>query len=408
MSLLQIFIPEQGLGVTCDWVLRDADRSNVGSSSLATIPSADEIVLIVPASRVLLTRVNLPPVRQSKLRRMLAYAVEDKLLAEPENIHAVATVRGADGKTPIAVIDKAWLRQVLTQLQQAGIGPDKMMAETLMPRLETNAWSMVWNGQDGFVRTGPTEGVTVDGGDVRTPPLALMLALDEARAMGAAPAHIMLYHAASADVPDAAAWSESLSVGVELRGAWSWQTADASAVALNPLNLLQGEFSPPGKSSGWGKRLRPALITLGLIAAVHGVATVTDWALLSYEKNRLQSEMSATFKQAFPEAKAMVDPALQMRRNLSDLRRARGAADASDFLPLLAAVTPVIGQGKVQALQYQQGKLQLDLLLPGAAQADALRGQLRNRQVRTEMGSLSPRPGGVETRLTVGIGSASP
>lgn len=406
MSLLHIFIPEQGLSDVCDWVLRDAGRSNAGSSSLATIPKADEIVLIAPASRVLFTCVKLPPVGQSRMREMLAYAVEDKLLVEPENIHAVAAARGAGGETPIAIIDKAWLRQVLTQLQRAGIHSGKMLVETLLPRLETSAWSVVWNGQDGFVRTGPVEGVAVDGGDVRTPPLALKLALDEARAMGNVPARIMLYHAASADVPDGASWSESLGISVELRGAWSWQTADASFAAA--LNLLQGEFAPPGKSGGWGKRLRPALITLGLIAAVHSVATVTDWTLLSYEKSRLQSEMSATFKQAFPEAKAIVDPALQMRRNLSDLRRAHGATDAADFLPLLATVAPVIGQGKVHALQYQQGKLQLDLLLPGAAQADAIRGQLRNRRMHAEMAPLSPSPGGVETRLTVGIGLASP
>ena len=121
MSILHIFIPETGLGANCDWALREAVRTRSGTSPWADVPRAEQLVLIVAASRVLLTRLNLPAVGQAKLREMLAFAVEDKLLAEPEKIHAVAAARGPSGDTDIAVIDKAWLRQQLAHLQQHGL-----------------------------------------------------------------------------------------------------------------------------------------------------------------------------------------------------------------------------------------------------------------------------------------------
>ena len=399
MSILHIFIPETGLGASCDWALREAGRTRSGTSPWADVPQAQQVILIVAASRVLLTRLNLPAVSQTKLREMLAFAVEDKLLAEPEKIHAVAAARSPSGETDIAVIDKAWLRQQLENLQQHGIHADEMRVETLLPRLEKNTWSLVWNGRGGFVRTGKNSGIVVDGGDTRTPPLALTLALDEARAAQAAPEGILLYHAEGASAPT---WNESFNLNSVQRGSWTWQSSVESD-DRSGLNLLQGEFAPPSKGQAWIKQLRPALPVLGIIVALHLVASLGDWARLRHEKNRLQNDMVATFKQTFPEATAVVDPALQMRRNLSGLRRTRGVADSADLLPLLAAAAPLMRQGKVLTLQYEQDKLQFDLLLQDSAQLATLRAQLPNLPLRAELGAPNTLPSGIKVQLTIGI-----
>jgi hypothetical protein len=70
---------------------------------------------------------------------------------------------------------------------------------------------------------------------------------------------------------------------------------------------------------------------------VHGLLTIADWSRLAYEARGLRGDMDAAFRKAFPEAKAVVDPALQMRRNIADLRRAAGEADAADFVPMLVS-----------------------------------------------------------------------
>lgn len=409
MSILHIFIPESGLGASCDWALRQAGTLSTGTLSTGTsacssLPQADQVVLIVAASRILLTQVNLPVLNQAKLREVLAYAVEDKLLADPESIHVVAARAGlipAGGETPLAVIDKAWLRRQLAQLQQLGIRPDKLLTETLLPRLENNAWAMVWNGQGGFVRTGPNAGFVLDGGAAQSVPMALTLAIDEARAAHKAPASILLYHTPDAGLPQ---WIAKLEVRTEARGAWAWQTAEINGATA--LNLLQGEFAPPRKTQAWLRHLRTALLLMTLILAVHMVATLAHWAQLRHERNRLQDEMIDSFKQTFPEAAAIVDPALQMQRNLSGLRRAQGAPDRADFLPLLAAAAPVMRHGRIQSLQYAQDKLQFDLLLQDSAQLDTLREELAALPLRTEFGAPNAVPQGIHIRLSLGAGLA--
>ena len=402
MSILHIFVPELGFEKTCDWALREGGSVKIGTSDCSDLPRADQTILIVAASRVLLTQVQLPAIRRNKLREMLAFAVEDKLLAEPDKIHVVAatlspiSLQGQE--TAVAIIDKAWLRQQLAHLQQHGIRPEKMLAETLLPSLENQAWSMVWNGQGGFVRLGPSSGIVVDGGDAHTPPMALTLALAEARALKTAPTRILLYLTPGTNAPQ---WSSNLSLDIEQRSAWYWQNADTNDAAT--LNLLQGEFAPPNKNQAWIQQLRPALMLLGLIVAVHLLATFADWARLRHEQRQLQNEMVEIFKQTFPQATAIVDPALQMQRNLAELQRSRGTIVSSDFLPLLALAAPVIHQAKIQTLQYEQEHLKIELLMRDSAQLDALREQLHTLPISAAIGATEPIPSGIKVQLRLGL-----
>ncbi len=397
MSILQIYVPESGIAENCAWVLRDAGTVKTGSSACSAVPQADQILLIVAASRVLLTQIHLPAVRQGKLRELLAFAVEDKLLTEPDKIHVVASSRIQSGETPVAIIDRAWFRQQLTYLQQQGIHPTQALPETLLPRLASTAWSLVWNGQGGFVRIGPSAGIVVDGGDLHTPPIALTLALEEARLLKTAPSRLLVYPINGASTPE---WSNSLNLDIEQCGTWAWQNAETHDAST--LNLLQGEFAPPKKNKTWLPQLRPVFVLIGLIVTVQLVALFADWLLLRQEHQRLQNEMVATFKQAFPEATAIVDPALQMRRNLSDIQRAHGTLASTDFLPLLAAAAPVIHQAKLLGMHYEQDQLQIEILIRDTIQMETLREQLSSLPYPAIINTSETTPTGIKAQLKLG------
>ena len=187
MSTLQIYIPEAGLAEPespeIPWILRTArGERRHGRSSVDELPRADHCEVIVPASVVLLTEVNIPPASRQRLRQMLPFAVEDRILTDPENVHVAAGPRLANGATPVAVIEKGWLAAVIERLKRAGVRPQRMLVETTMPELSPGAWCVVWNGRDGFARTGPASGMALDGGSESTPPLALTRAIADARA----------------------------------------------------------------------------------------------------------------------------------------------------------------------------------------------------------------------------------
>jgi general secretion pathway protein L len=115
MTILQIYLPESGLSNDSDISLRYALRANSGelqrngTGQLNDLPRADRVDIIVPASLVLFTEVKLPPVRGQKLRQLLPFAVEEKILSDPDQVQVAAGQRDAAGITRVAIVDRAWL-----------------------------------------------------------------------------------------------------------------------------------------------------------------------------------------------------------------------------------------------------------------------------------------------------------
>ncbi len=409
MAALQIYLRESAditANDTADWVLREPRGRiiSAGNAAFADMPAADQVDVVMPASRVLFTRVNLPPANAAKTRQLLPFAVEDKLLANPENIHAVAGIREQNGDTPVAVIDKGWVNELIAKLQLAKIHATSLVPETTLPPLPPDGWCMVWDGIRGFVRTGAMGGLSLDGGDIVTPPLGLTLTLDEARAHNTAPQKIVLLTADGKGEPDLLRWSEALGLPVIHGGAWTHAHANPQG---SNVNFLQGNLAPSRKMADTLARTKPLWILAALIPLLHLGATTVDWVLLKNQKSSLQSQMTERFKKVFPDAKVIVDAPLQMNRNLADLRRAGGVADASDFLPLLGSFSAALAatpNARTTAMQYEKGRLQIDVSLTNAEAAETLRGKLQAAGHSAKVESTLPKPDGIDARISVGGG----
>lgn len=400
MSLLQIYIPEHLTtedaspvapatgkdAITCLWVLRDA-AGNVmrrGEGALSAMPRADAVQVVVPASMVLLAQVRVPARNRRKMLQLLPYAVEEKLMYDPDAIHVAAGPRLASGETVVAVIDKGWMKRVMGLLQDAGLPPRQMWPETLVPGVTPGTWTVVWNGQEGFVRTSMASGLSLNGGSAEVPPLGLSLAVKEAAAKGNAPRKINLQLTDGADKPDVESWAAQLGAKVAVTGAWDWSAAAYGTE--KGVNLLQGEFAATGFEPDWLPRLRFPMILAGVIVLLQLGGGLVDWLLLSYEKHQLDADMQKTFRQAFPEAKVVVDAPLQMQRNLAELRHARGLPDPADFLPVLAKAAPVLAQpGTVQAMRYANGVLKIDVRATGAQTPEQMRDRLQMAGMKVDI-----------------------
>jgi type II secretory pathway component PulL len=98
--------------------------------------------------------------------------------------------------------------------------------------------------------------------------------------------------------------------------------------------------------------------------------------------------MDHHFRKAFPEAKAVVDPALQMRRSVAELRRGAGEADGADLVPMLVKLSPVLAtfSGSPQSLKFERGEIELQLpVTPGETRERlASRLQVPGLRVRVE------------------------
>ena len=391
MSVLRVFCPLPEAPQRCQWTLTDAgDASGADQGSLDQLPQgADRVELVVPATQVLLTRARLPPSRGRRAESLLAYAVEDSTATAPE-FNQVTWLGLADGEDVLAVVDRPALQRWRDALAAVGIHVDAVYCETLMLPLPAGGWSVVWDGREGFVRTGSLEGAATDCGDRESPPLSLRLMLEAARARDAAPACLALFVA----TPEAA-------LGVRLLPLqhWDWrQTPSADCISLVP-EPRRWQL-PPGSLA----RLRPVAWIVGIALMFHGAALVVDWARLSSEQQRLHQQMDARFRSTFPDAVAVADAAVQMRRKLAESRHAANQPDAGDFPVMVAKVgTALAGltAGSVRMLAYAPGRMTVQILVQDDALVRQVSARLAQEGLRVEASPSAAGAGGNVVTLTV-------
>lgn len=402
MSLLRIRCNLHEAPLRCAWALMRAGREPLcGEGALAALPRhAGRVQLVLPAAQVSLLRARLPATVRRRADAPLAYAVEEKTLGEPDALQ-VMRLGSAGEEDVLAVLERAALARWLEALETAAIRECEVHCESLLLPWTADAWSLAWDGREGFLRCGELEGTATDCGDRATPPLALCLMLEEAAARGEAPASLTIHPATPDAAPDADAWRAALGLSspqivLAPAGRWSW--ASAPLQAGTPLARTRRSWRISSAVLG---RLRPAAWIAGAALALHATALVADWMLLANEQRSLRRHMEAQFRAAFPDAVAVVDPALQMRRKLAEARHAAGQPDSGDFLPMAASVAEALRgtpPGTVRTLSHESGRMTLELSLSNPAEVQRAAARLRQSGLSVEVSGA----GGPATVLTLG------
>ena len=183
-------------------------------------------------------------------------------------------------------------------------------------------------------------------------PLALRIALDESAARGDRPRSVRVHTAGGAPLPDLERWSAES--GIPFMPGSRWEAIAAGAPSPGAVDLLQGELTP---GAGRARRIpRSAMALAAAIAAAHLAFTALDAWRLQRERGWLEARREAIFREAFPEARVVVDPELQMARNLAELRRSRGLAAGDEFLAQLTRAARE-GRSPLKSLDYANGKV---------------------------------------------------
>lgn len=371
MSLLRIYgslhcDPHPDHQQRCQWVLLD-DRLDpvTGEGPLTELPRrADRIQLLIPAAQVLITHARLPHAARRHAGSVLAFAVEEKTACEPDTNH-VSWLGAAGDEDVLAVTDKLGIERWHEALGAVGIHIDEIHSETLLLPIRTGEWSIAWNGSEGFVRNGEFEGAATDCGDRESPPLMLRRMLEQAKTHGTIPTSVALYITAPDAAPDIAAWQRELGTELRMAGTWDWRTAPPDAGVSLAQQRRHWRIL-----AGAAKRLRPAAWILGAALTLHAVALITDWTLLANTQRALRQQMETSFRTTFPDAVAVVDPSLQMRRKLATARHGAGLSDSGDFLPMMvqvAAATRELPAGRLRTVSYESGRMTLELTAVEAA-----------------------------------------
>ena len=400
MNVLRIYFPSQwrDSNSSCPWALCDASGAILehGQSPLADIPKAKTCIGIVAADRVLIFTTPQPPGKKRHWHAALPFVAEEHTLMDPDEIHAVPAASTEDGKINVTVMEKSLLKQIIAATSSAGLPLHKLVTETLLPGVQPHSWTMVWDGCSGFLRTSTSTGQALDNGSEETPPLALTLSL---QAAVPAPRKIELRFVAGAENPVAPSWN--LPVALVNGTAWDWQSAP---IADDIPNLLYGDFSPPLRVFDWLPKLRPVLLILLAALLIEIAGTHIEWAMLAYEKKSLSQQMEKVFRGAFGENSTLVNPPLQMQRNLVTLRHAAGVVDDADFLPLIDAAARGLGDlnsRSIQGISYESGKLEFNLKLANGDAFQSVEQKLKMNGLQVRTSDKHDLGDGTQAKLTL-------
>lgn len=403
MSVLKIYFSGQWRDSSspCEWAMCDEQGAmlQTGVSPLAGMPKGHECIAIVAAERVLNIAVTLPPGGRRRLQAVLPFVAEEFTLTDPEENHVVPGQSLADGRRMLAIVDKAWLKRITDAAHSAKLSMRRMVAETFLPATTEGSWALVWDGSSGFVRTGAGSGMALDSGDATVMPLALRLSLETAPLLPQK-IEVRFKHDVAAGQRVMPQWADLL---IPLVGAadWDWRRA---AIPEDALNLLWGEFTPRAKIQEWWPKLRPAAYLLLAVLALEIAGSNIEWAMLANEKNSLNKEMQRTFRATFGDGVTLVNPALQMQRNLAELRHVTGLPDTGDFLPLLnlsSRTLAALPAGSVAGMHYEAGRLDVDLRLARKVDFAGVKQSLQSGGLGVRLGEIRDSGNGAEARLTL-------
>lgn len=375
------------------WLAQDrAGRVLAGPLDGFPTQAAQETVVLVPSSAVLLLQAPRVARQQRQLERAVAYAIEDQLVAPVEQAHVAVLEDVGPDAVAVAVVARAQLETWLARLAEHGVVADRLLPEgCLLPfdpqptlLLEGDAASLR------HARTGLLAGTREESAGW----LELLRAQGDERSLA------IVSERAQADLPAWAADARRTVVEVP-----SWLAARAADLPATGHNLLTGPYRSRRRAAATPMWLVAAGLTIAGVLVAMAAMTLERWQLdRTYMQQRAQ--METLLRETVPGVQRVVDPRAQM---LGELARQRGQGSSAGVLAMLARIAPLLaGSGRYvpESLEYRSGTLDFTLRGADVETLDQLRGQIAALGYAVELVSMVPGSGGVEGKLRIRGGGA--
>lgn len=377
---------QRGGAGEAEWAVVDATGACVlapATGSLgdtAALCAGRRTVVLVPAVRVLRTRVDVPVKGASRIAQALPFALEDLLAEDVEELHFAAGARHADEQVAVAVVRRERMDSWLEQLSAAGITPQAIHADSDAVLDVAGNSTLVLEEHHALLRD-PGGDPVVSELDSLEGLLELWLAQPRPAGPDGAvpPRHLQVYDATIDGLPNQI-WErfQDRVASLEVRRLPDGALLRlAAAIVTSPgVNLLQGAYvSRNTLGSYWPRWRIAAALVATLAGAVVATAGVDAWRLRR-ESAALEAEIRQAASFTFPGVDANGDlRALVSARLQGDGGAAAGAAGRQflDTMQTVAVAVAKTGNAKIEGLNYRAGVLELQVRAPSAEALDTIR-----------------------------------
>ena len=374
-----------------------------GPLSLAAPRTAGRrICVLVPGNDVLLAEPEVPTKAGTKLAQVVPYALEEQLAEDIDELHFAIGKRAPDSsRTPVAVVARTLLDEWLTLLKSSGIEPEAMYADSDL--LPVNPGQSVALLEEDVVVVRPP-----GGSPVTLPADALDEALEIAQSSpveGGAGRGLLLYTGPAEwhqHAPRVEALRERFDgIKIQLLTGGPLSLFAQQLPLGSPINLLQGTYAPTtSRAVGW-PAWRVAAILLAALVGLHVAGKAAELSMLKRSEHKLDASISDVFHAALPGQQTTADPRRRMEKQLADIA-ARGSAGG--LLPALEALAQAHASAPmtaIQALNFHDGTLEMQLSAPDATTLDHVIQSLKGNGWQANQTSGNAAPSGYQGRIEI-------
>ncbi|CAK0765509.1 Type II secretion system protein L [Gammaproteobacteria bacterium] len=386
------------------WCTSDGENGSGALAGVVTAATGRRVVVFVAGTEVLLLGATVPTRKRERLLQAVPYALEEHLAADVETLHfALGRPSPGEGNTslgdiPVAVVARTRMDAWLAALGEEGIAPHALVPDFLALPILPGSWTLLREPGAALLRTGPQSGLALDPEwlpmaleQTSAPPLCLRVANGSLPPSPSSPSFLSALPPLTVPVEELPCPNGSSALLME--GYRPGETID----------LLQGPYSRREQFGRLWRPWRAAAVLLLAFGTLQFVDLALEYQRLAAEEVALRTRMTDIYLHAFPDARKVVNPRVQMEQRLNALRTQPDGV-SSGLLGLLARAAPVLGATEgleLRTLRYKDGSIELDLSLKDLQLLDRLKQRLADTSLEVEIRSARAQGETVEAHLQI-------
>ncbi len=376
--------PEQA----ANWIAVDSNGTRTGAPVTGPLAEAANdigdrsVIVLVPATTVLTTSVNIPIKGGSRLLAALPFALEEQLADDIDDLHFAAGARRDSGLVPVAVVARDQMSEWLGRLDEAGLSVSRIIPENYGLARIPGTMSLL-SADDQIIFNDGADNEFVMQSASPSDALAVAGALDDSGGEDSVAGHLLVYCESGDEERFQHDWNalrhELASVDINLLPDGALPRLAVTVAAGNGINLLQGRY---GAKTEIGALFRPwryaaiLFLTLGLLAFGGKVA---DYYRLTQEETVLKTQFEQAYRSIRPgDQREIVDPVA----TVNSVRRSLGGPSALQvLLPSLVQLGQALQQNQtanIEAISYRAGVIDVRLTAPDVATLDSIQKAVSN------------------------------
>ena len=363
------------------------------SGALADAPNQPQqsAIVLIPSRHVMLTRVKVPSKNKQKINQAVPYLLEDDLIDPIEEQHFSIGQQGKNQQVPVAVIKTELLQQLQQKLEAKGYKIKHIFPDVLALPWQKHTWTLLRLHDMVLVRTGRYAGFVSEIANLNC---LLNKTLQQTEHK---PKHLQLLNGKKIAVV------LQLDETIEYHHHPVKSAMYAFELGLKQapdLDLLQQKTHYHWQ---WSKGLS---LSAGLIALLLSLTILKQYLLvqqLKQQQQQQQQQVKQLFHDSFPEIKRLVNPRIQMERQLAKLQQQQAVGD-TDFLILLTKMQSILLKTpdlQIKQLNYQQQQIELQLFLPNLEKVEQFKQKIEATGLKVSIQSANSEQQQVAVRLRI-------